>query len=261
MTNLRTINRPHATGFSLLELLVVISIIAVIASLLIGGVSMLKSSSKESQARTLLANLMGQASMYEVKTRQDSPPLNHIDDDLFGDWSGGNWAKNAPGVNGTGPIVEGYDKDDTSDNTDYSPKGKENYYYMRQANAYIERFIWAANQMPQIREKLDSLGAALDDSDNDGFLDVVDPWGNPIAYAASVSHDPTKNPDDDFLPVHNNPFFASAGADLKWGLARKRGEFANDNDWLAFQETDAYKDSLDNLYSFDLDRAAATRGD
>ena len=258
MTNLRTINRPHATGFSLLELLVVIAIVSVLASLLIGGVSMMKTSSKESQARALLANLMGQSGQYEVKTRN---PVFHINDHIL-KWGGGGWAKNAPGHEGdTGPINGSYDNDETELNTNYD-NGETNFYYMEQANLYIERFIWAANQLPQIRDKLPSLGSSFDDADNDGFMEVVDPWGNPVAYANDVSHS-DKETDDDFLPEHANPFFASAGADQKWGLARKQSEFSSANDWKDwrdFMETDAYKDSLDNLYSFDLDRSTATRG-
>ena len=255
MTNLYATTRRPAAGFSLIELLVVISIIAVLAGLLLGGVSMLKAGAKESQARALLANLMGQAGQYEVKTKK---PIFHINDDIL-KWGGGGWSMNAPGREGeVGSIKGGYVNDLNEQNPDYDD-GETNFYYMKMANLYIERFIWAANQLPQIRDKLPSLGDSFDDTDGDGFMEVVDPWGNPIAYAMDVSHSDNFT-DDDFLPEHPNPFFASAGADQKWGLPRKESEFASTGAWEAYLASDAYTDSFDNLYSFDLDRSAATRG-
>ncbi len=264
MKNLRPTTRPHARGFTIIELIVVIAIIAVIAGLLLGGVALVKESAKESQAVTVLTNLMGNAGMYETKTQY---AILHINDPIL-KWGGPGWNTNAPNPPAqTGSIDPDYVNVENTENPTYS-NGQDNNYYMERANLFIERFLWAANQVPQIRENLPALGAAFDDTDGDGFMEVLDPWGNPVAYAFSVKH-PVPNtlagtnndPEDDFLPVHANAFFASAGKDQKWGLPRVRGEFPSQAAWDAYKGSDDYKFTLDNLYSFDLDRSAAKRGD
>lgn len=265
MTNLNPTTRRHEpgprsprsirglTGFSLIELLVVIAIIAVIAGLLLGGISKLKEGGKESHARTLVTNLIGNAGQYEVKTNH---PIEHNYDIKL------NWAQNkntnAPGWDEKEEITPGYKNKENNGDYTYD-NGDKNRDYMKQANLYIERFIWAVYQLPQIRDNLPALGSSFVDADDDGFMEVVDPWGNPIAYAYNVDHS-DKYPQDDFLPEHPSPFFASAGKDQMWGQSKKRGSMSTVQ-WKAYIDTDEYKHTLDNLYSFDLDRAAATRGD
>jgi prepilin-type N-terminal cleavage/methylation domain-containing protein len=258
MTNLSPTNRPHARGFTIIELLVVIAIIAVIAGLLLGGISIVKENAKESQAQTVLTNLMGNAGMYETKTTK---PIGHLTDNIM-KWGGGGWLMNAPGRDKQqGAITADYINIENEENPSYDLLSEDNNYYMERANLFIERFIWAANQVPQIRDNLPALGSAFEDTDNDGFMEVIDPWGNPVAYANGVKHTPGTDEDDDFLPLHDSPFFASAGKDQKWGAPRIRGEFASEAAWNAYKDTDDYKFSVDNLYSFDLDRSAAKRGD
>ncbi len=263
-----TTRRRDGQGFTLVELLVVIAIIALLAGLLLGGVAIVKQGAKESQARTVLGNLMGNAGQYESKfpsaalILQHMPSKNPSFDKV--DWT---TIKRQNAQNATGQtVITGADLagDDNGDYT-YS-NGDTNDQYMERANLYMNRFIWTVNQMPVIRNNLPSLGAALGDFDDDGFLDVIDPWGNPVAFAVRVSHDNelqfvNDGNDDDFLPAHDNPFFASAGKDQRWGRPRVRGEFANDAAFDTYKQTDDYKFSVDNLYSFDIDRSAAQRGD
>ncbi len=258
MTHTRTTNRPPANGFSLIELLVVIFIIAVIAGLLLGGVAFVQQGAKESQAQTILTNLMGNAGTYEVKT---GSPVPHENAGGFSTISwGGPRAKNALAVQGQSGTIQALhvndNYDSSNDNVTYSD-GKDNDYYMERANLFIERFIWAANQMPDIRNNLPALGGAFVDADDDGFMEVIDPWGNPVAYAQKVTHKTSS--DTDFLPAHDAPFFASAGKDQKWGLPKNRGEFNSDAAWEAYMATDDYKFAQDNLYSFDLDRSQSHR--
>ncbi len=248
----------HAAGFSMIELLTVIAIVAVIAGLLLGGITALKGGAKESQARTILTNLVGNAGMYETKAGN---PIKHLEDKKLMKWDNPKRC-NAPGFeNQTKVITAGYNNPENDENPNYPSTNRDNNYYMERANLFIERFVWAANQIPQIRENLPALGEAFDDTDGDGFLEVVDPWGNPIAYAWNVTHTPGSNEDDDFLPEYQGVFFASAGKDQKWGVPKKRGDFPNDAAWQDYKGSDEYKHTLDNLYSFDMDRAAATRGD
>ncbi len=237
-----------------MELLVVVSIIALLIGIVTAGITVLRSSGKDSQARTMLAGLSGLAGHMETSLGQ---PLNHLkDQDTVYNWAN-NKAYNVEGVTGKGSL----DDDDTTSQT--------NAVYKERANLYMERFIWAANQMPAIRSKLPSLGKGLADSDGDGFLDLVDPWGTPIAYGYEVRHPSTDDPrsgsdnftEDDFLPRYQGAFFASAGKDKQWGTPFVRGEFKNQSDWDDYILTDEYKHTLDNLYSFDIDGAAAQRGD
>ncbi len=253
-----TTRRGKPTGFSLVELLVVVAIIAIIAGLLFAGVSTLRNGAKESQARAVLASLMGYRGQFETQFKTTAAMPSHLDNDPTYDWS---TAKrlNAPGASGPDIKID-TGKDLAGAEYTYS-NGDTNKVYMERANIYMKRFIWVVNQMPVIREGLPSLANAFGDFDKDGFLEVVDPWGNPIAYAQSVEHGIAGNSDDDFLPEHDNPFFASAGKDKLWGRPKTSGEFANPNDWDDYKKTDEYKFSVDNLYSFDIDRSAAQRGD
>ncbi len=254
MTRTKLKTDPHAAGFTLIEILVVIVIISLVTGIIIGGAQVIQQNAKESQAHTTLTGLIGNAGQYENLTTK---PIEHINSTFFV-WNG-KLRMNIPGREGDKGLIRGEDVAG-EDNGNYTyANGDTNDQYMTRANLYIERFIWAANQVPVIREALPSLGKAFGDADDDGFLDIVDPWGNPVAYASSVSH--TNDPDDDFLPVHDSPFFASAGKDQMWGRPRTSGEFTSEAAFTAYRRTDEYKFSQDNLYSFDLGRAAAQRGD
>ncbi len=259
MTNTNTTTHRHAPGFSLIELLVVISIIAVLASLLLGGAALVKSGAEESQTRAVLASLMGHAGQFETQFSTAAAMPSHLDNDTTYDWSTVK-RRNAQGATGSARIDTGTDLVG-DDNDDYTyANGDTNDQYMQRANLYMKRFLWAANQMPVIRNALPSLGESFGDFDDDGFIEIVDAWGNPIAYARSVEHDVPATADDDFLPKHNSPFFASAGKDQRWGRPQIRGEMSQAQ-WDTYKETDEYKFSVDNLYSFDIDRSAAQRED
>jgi len=62
-----------------------------------------------------------------------------------------------------------------------------------------------------------ALGDGLEDTDGDGFLEIVDAFGTPLAYADRVTHDDPNTPADDFLPQRPQPFFVSAGRDRQFG--------------------------------------------
>jgi hypothetical protein len=217
-----------------------------------------KGGAEESQTRAVLASLTGHAGQFETQFSSAAAMPWHLDNDTTYRWATTQKRRNAQGATGTIEIITGTDLAG-DDNGDYTyDNGDTNDQYMQRANLYMKRFLWAANQMPVIRDALPSLGESFGDFDGDGFVEVVDAWGNPIAYARSVSH--SVDPVDDFLPEHNSPFFASAGKDQRWGRPQTSGEMS-DAQWNTYKETDEYKFSVDNLYSFDIDRSAAQRGD
>jgi len=251
--------RRHAPGFTLVEMLVVIAIIAILIGLLVGGISAIRSGAKDSQTRAVLASLMGYAGQFENQFKT-AGVIQHMGNAQPYFWQGPDKRENAEGASGSSSLADGTGVDLAGgSNRDHTyANGDTNDEYMERANLYMKRFIWAVNQMPVIRDGLPSLGDAFGDFDKDGFLEVVDPWGNSIAYAANVSH--SSSPDDDFLPEHDSPFFASAGKDKLWGQPKTSGEMTAAQ-WETYIETDEYKFSVDNLYSFDIDRSAAQRGD
>jgi len=276
MTRKQPTTRHRDQGMNLTEILVVIAIVSILMGLVLGGVAKMNQSAKETHARSLLTGLMGNAGTYETATgfAIDHLPSNKPGFDLI-DWTKPN-RQNAPNFT-LSVVIDGDDiagaENDFDDYTDATYSNALNDTDMEQANLYIERFIWAANQMPTIRKTLPSLGAGFGDIEldanrvpvGDGFLEVVDPWGNPIAYASKVSHKVDRllinnGADDDFLPEHDAPFFASAGADQRWGRPKKFKDMPP-GQWDAYKASDEYRFTLDNLYSFDLDRSAATRGD
>jgi len=265
MTHTRTTNRRPSTGFSLMELLVVIAIISVIAGMLLGGIAVLRSGSQESQTRAILASLTGHRGQLETQFSTAAAMPSHLDNDQTYDWSTLK-RRNAQDSTGSDILDDNSGVDlagDANDDHTYTygdASGDRNDTYMERANLYMKRFLWAANQMPTIRDGLPSLGESFGDIDGDGFIEVVDAWGNPIAYARSVKHNDPSTSDDDFLPERNGPFFASAGKDQRWGMPRVRGEMTQ-AEWDDYIKTDEYKFTLDNLYDFDIDRSAAQRGD
>ena len=231
---------PHLNGFTLIEILVAIALVAVVASLLIGAVVAMRGTADESHARTQLGGLIGVSAEYETATTM---PVLHdsVRPSLIFTWDQAK-RQNAPGFTGTALIQ------------DPGATTAEEY-----ANLFSERFVWAAYQLPATREALERLGEGmLVDLDEDGFLEMRDPWGNNIAYATFSNHSSLTT--DDFLPQHTNPFFASAGADGKWGAAKTESELGGGAAWTSYIATDDYIDSRDNLYSFDLDRTSENVG-
>jgi len=84
----------------------------------------------------------------------------------------------------------------------------------------IEKFVWALWQNQEMRERLkvDVSRVFVKDSDGDGFLELIDGFGNKIAYAAFVK----RSADDlykvdDYLPLSDGVIFMSAGKDGRFG--------------------------------------------
>jgi type II secretory pathway pseudopilin PulG len=89
----------------------------------------------------------------------------------------------------------------------------------------------------------------VDDDDNDGdvdedpidgFITILDGWGNKFVYVSGVQHVANFETGDDFLPEHDGVFFASPGPDGKWGSVNFVTNVPNE-------------DAQDNLYSFSQD--------
>ncbi|MEL7087130.1 MAG: hypothetical protein AAGL98_01610, partial [Planctomycetota bacterium] len=79
-----------------------------------------------------------------------------------------------------------------------------------------------------------------------------DPWDTPLRYAAKVSHTDTFE-NDDYLPAHPTPFFASAGPDGLWGNAVFLEDREQNRRTLTAAEELLADQAVDNLYSFEID--------
>lgn len=207
--------RRHA--FSLIEILIVIAIISVLAAIVIGAASAMKENAREQRTKASLQALAGIASEYRASTRFH---VNHLKSDANAAQGDEDWSLskpfNAPDASGSGEV------DDS-----------------------IERFVLKALQLESSGTMVRALqGDALIDSDGDGFLEVVDGWGNKIEYAKYVDHEDADD-SDNFLPQRGTrynpqPYFASAGGDGEFGDA----ESTPSPDGTVRQ---------DNLYSYSIE--------
>lgn len=224
--------QPQRTGFTLAETLVAISIVVLLVGILIGAAITLRDTADDSHARTQLGGLIGVSAEYETASTM---AINHDSDLIF------NWAQpkiinapNPPAISiGDTAVIQG------------TPTGPDVSIEESNANLFSERFVWAAYQLPATREALERLGEGmLVDLDEDGFLEMRDPWGNNIAYAVFSTHGAFA--EDDFLPQNLNPFFASAGPDGKWGASKTKSELGSNAAWESYRQTSDFEDSRDN---------------
>ncbi|MEM6553489.1 MAG: prepilin-type N-terminal cleavage/methylation domain-containing protein [Planctomycetota bacterium] len=180
----------RSQGFGLIELLVVISIIALFIGVSFGAYSYIRAQAEQESAYALLTQALGAEVEYKAQTRQ-------VMVDSAIDLSallGAQAQTNAPDATGTAAVG----------NMDKS----------------IEVFVWQALSLPAAEDMLRAAAGttALVDSDGDGFLELQDPWGNTVEYRASNDGSET-----DF-PRHGAPFLASPGPDGVFGTYTNTNE-------------------------------------
>ncbi len=254
-------------GFTLIELLVVVAILLMLTTIGIVAGRIVNEQAKVSRTRAILDALENIAAGYEIKT---DIPIEHVPKSPFhSKWLSDDLMFNAVGKRGTGEIAvdtigDLYEWPDEVHplRSDPSQDRTPPYSSHRRANVFIERFCWAAYQVPTLRNSMEAIGG-FGDYDGDGFVDYVDAWGNPIVYAYGVIHGRTDGsyPEDDFLPEHTRPYFASAGPDGYWGRYLDAEELSSGvsayDEYESFSDFDDYIDSYeyayieDNIYSFD----------
>jgi prepilin-type N-terminal cleavage/methylation domain-containing protein len=237
--------RQRCQAFTIVEMLVVIMILAILISLGVGAGISFRRDARLKQVKAVLDTCRAAATEYQTVTGMT---INHsaFDPANAGSTDVGpfNWWQFAQDKPVLKPLDEKQEEDD-------QPDSKPSY-------VYIERFVWAASQVPSVKKILEGR-AFLADTDGDGFQELVDPFGQPLAYAAFVSH---RRPDgtggdeikfDDYLPESRQPYFGSAGMDGKWGKARTKEEFGSDQPYQEYLVTEEGKFAQDNLYSLTTD--------
>lgn len=196
-------------GFSLVETLVVIGIISILVSLVIASGVYLNGRAKQSQTRGILSALAAIDTEYRAQTGQ---VVNHTGTSPM-DWTAAYTQTFPIGSTTTGAAGQ---PAETSPN--YS----------------IERFFIAAKQVSQTATMIDNLVNNTRDDDNNNFAEIVDGWGNAIAYRSQESASGT-------FPARPTPFFVSAGPDGKFGSVGSSATAAEQSQ------------ASDNLYSYDLE--------
>ena len=203
----------RAPGFTLIELLVTMSIIAILAAISIPVMTAVLRAAEATRMQASLAGLRSAAEEYQAATGTS------VDHTVVGFPSA--------------PAVRVEDKDVAGNNT-------------------IQLFVFEAGRVPAVASILVSTGrdqlkevippaeprVMADPSQiaNPAHIQLLDVYGNSIRYAAFVDKDDAFT-DDDYLPGHPTPFFASPGPDGLWGSVNRSGE--------------PNAEAEDNLYSFD----------
>jgi len=218
-------------AFTLVELLVVIAVIIVLVGIgLTVGNSVVRGN-EINRTKTTLANALQVATEYEIGV---GPVVNHLASVKSPvDWTNDNNNPPKPYNSPTGAAGASYDLDDPA--TGSMVVMQQDF----QDNS-IERFVWTTRRVSKLAKLYATFrDEVLRDIDpvqgSEGYLDLVDAWGRKLVYAAYVrAPDPTINDvSDDFLPLHDAYFFASAGPDGKWGHANP--------DALTNAQADLYK--------------------
>ncbi len=233
----RHARRHGASGFTLIEILVVVSIIMILIGIM--AAAFMNRQGPASATRITLAALKGAAVEYEVQTGE---PATSGRKDPYNGSVPRNFVNNQYVEPATvhGNAVIGETTSGSADVQGFS----------------IERFVHQLMPNPTTQKMIISLGKdALVDSDGNRFADVVDGWGNKIIYYNPAddfdSTDQQNTPNTRFLPVSRTPYFASAGEDGKWGDHRQLIRQRKNESLTAAQATLA-KEAEDNVYSFDL---------
>ncbi|MEM1213386.1 MAG: prepilin-type N-terminal cleavage/methylation domain-containing protein [Planctomycetota bacterium] len=182
-------------GFGLIELLVVISIIALFLGLGFAAFSYVRSQADQETAYALLTQALNAETEYKAQTGRVMVDNEADLQTLLGTTA----QVNAPGATGTALISN-------------------------MSNPSSEVFVWQALSLPAAASMLRAAAGenGLDDTDNDGFLELIDPWGNPVEFR-------TQNPDtfgtrDNQFPNHGAPFLISNGPDGLPGTYSTAGE-------------------------------------
>lgn len=267
-TTRRTNHATPARGFTLIEILVVVSIIAVLLTIGVAAGIKMAGSNRLNSTKLLLSKLQAVETQYELLTKQKVNHSKVITRPFLWEGSGAVMAVSTawslfPGDTGTpdtAPAAVKLDQDDAAD-TDES----DDVEPARVAG--IERWVWVMSQVPETRQMIDALGKTyLKDTDGNGFLEVVDGWEHPLVYAAYVYHGTGADtvPMDQFLPEVGGPFsngtqavstpgkwrpfFASAGPDGYWGDVGYTPPPSRDTNQNGTDDR-----TEDNLFSFDFE--------
>lgn len=238
-TNIQSPRR--ASGFSLIEILVVVSLIAILVGISFPVAIKMLAQSESAQTRSMLLGLAAAADDYNVTTGN---VVDHTaNTDAFGNNITLNVGQPSPNTGGNTDATLGYF---------VLTAGQSSTSADLIAIAAKNDLKFDGTPMPNIPDRI-GLGATDLNIGTIGQVELLDVWDNPIRYAGGVVHDTGTGSftDDDYLPAHPTAFFASAGPDGEWG----RVVFGtNEPDASVDNDGDGVADAADNIYSFQVDQ-------
>ncbi|MEM1099673.1 MAG: type II secretion system protein [Planctomycetota bacterium] len=236
-TNIQSPRR--ASGFSLIEILVVVSLIAILVGISFPVAIKMLAQSESAQTRSMLLGLAAAADDYNVTTGN---VVDHTaNTDAFGNNITLNVGQPSPNTGGNTDATLGYfvfTAGQSSTSADLIAIAAKNDLTLN------------GTAMPNIADQIQNGSLNLGTIDE---VELMDVWDNPIRYAGGVVHDTGTGSftDDDYLPAHPTAFFASAGPDGEWG----RVVFGtNEPDASVDNDGDGVADAADNIYSFQVDQ-------
>jgi len=185
----RNTNRRPAGGFTIVELLVVVTIIIVLVSLGVAVTTNIQASTLVEETKQRIALLVGVHAEYKAQT--------------------GNYVNHTNPTDPSG-VPLGNRFNITWDGRDGKPTTTA---------AGIEKFYWAVRQVPECVSMLDDLPAGAIGSTSEATsagTGVLDAWGTAIQYAAGnpAQGAQVSRPS---LPQYSKPFFLSFGPDTVSG--------------------------------------------
>lgn len=240
--------RRQNTGFSLVEVMVLIGIISVLAALVLVARTALVGSSKERQTRLIMQTALGALTEYEASI---GSRINHE--------TGGTLDWNTLG-GGTS-----YDDSQMGGTLDYIYTRPPTAPAVSIPNLAIERFVYAIRQNDAAERTFRNLNVdeLFIDTDGDGRDEIVDAWGTPLIFASRIPGSAgTFSAIEARLEITRDPVFVSAGADQYFGdiitfnasnetIIRDENP-DEDRDANGDGTGDSTEDGLDNIYSTDI---------
>ncbi|MEM8493970.1 MAG: prepilin-type N-terminal cleavage/methylation domain-containing protein [Planctomycetota bacterium] len=235
----------HRRGFTLIELLVTISIIAILVGILSPVALRMLGEAEVGRTRAILNALSAALDEYKLVTGEvpdhtlttGTNAINNLEvsDDDDDDTTIGLLLSRIAQAGGTAESIM------------RAGIGRQGLAWDRDADGVFS---------PEEKDPIPFQVAAGDPTDLTRYLDpelwtLEDPWGSKLRYAARVSHGDNFT-EDDYLPAHPTPFFASAGPDGEWGDARRLVEREN-GESLSDDELEDAEQAEDNVYSFQID--------
>ncbi len=231
------------TGFTLIEVLVTISIIALLVGIITPVAIRMLAQAEVGKTKAVLNALSGALDEYKLQTgnvpdHTRTTGVDRIDglvvsDDDEDDTTIGLVLVNIQQLGGTAESMlragvgrQGlsWDADnDGHDSDDQNPPDFQTAVNRGQTTAYLDLELWT----------------------------LLDPWDAKMRYAKRVSHEDSFE-EDDFLPVHPTPFFASAGPDGVWGSAKLLAELKAGTT-LSDEDRELAEAAEDNIVSFEFD--------
>ena len=255
-------HRHNQQAFSLIEIMVVVSIIAILVALVIVSGSYLQHRQKMSNTRLLLGTCMAIQTEYEGQTGHvlnafGTSPIDWSDPANKYPVNDIAWFTSPTGANqavGTIPTESDAFAKDMSTPT-YTAASFDLTQFpvpFTSTSSSIKRFVVEARKVSVTSTMLDGLAANFKDlnmtgaSPGDGFMWIVDAWGRPLEFRTGGG-DHLSATGGINLKARPRPYFVSAGPPTDNPAGDWGDEINAASDPIVTQQTQ------DNIYSFNVD--------